>query len=149
MAAKAKAEKKPKAPKAPLTLTGRVYCDWNCFTMMAPKPDVVERGDLIIWGWSGDSKKPQSKASAGLLRVSVFDGKTRRTLLVKRTRLHSQLKYSGERERENKLSVLIPELRALSGRTLEKGKGGLQVAPMVVAPPSPAPAATPSQGTLF
>jgi hypothetical protein len=144
--------------KAPLKLTGRVYCDWNCFTMLAPRPDTLQTGDLLVWSWSGDSKKPNSKSSKGLLRVSVFDGKERRTLKVKRTKLHGHLRFETDGERERKLSSLLPELRALKDRELVKATGGFEVAPLPPAPapepaPAPAPAAQPPakpvQGTLF
>jgi hypothetical protein len=140
-----------KAP--PIQLTGNVFCDWNCFTFLCPKPEVLGRGDLIVWSWSGDSKKPQSKSGAGLLRVSVWDGKRRKNLKVKRTKVHAHLKFDGESERERKLSALIPELRALKARELTKGKGGLEVAPFAVAPattaqpeptPTPKPVAPPA-----
>lgn len=129
--------------KPPIQLTGRVYCDWNCFTLMCPMPNVLQRGDIVIWGWSGDSKKPSSRSTGGLLRVSVFDGKNRKTLKVKRTRVHQHLKFDGERAREQKLSALIPELRALSGRTLTAATGGLEVAPL------PVPSTPPTQQLLF
>lgn len=138
----------------PIVLTGNVFCDWNCFTFICPKPDNIAVGDLVVWSWSGDSKKPSSRSSAGLLRVSVFDGKKRRTFKVKRTRVHQHLKFAAEGERERKLSVLIPELRALKGRTLEAAKGGMELAPLVVAPapepeqvPAPTPAPNPARRT--
>jgi hypothetical protein len=149
-------------PKPPLVLSGRVFCDWNCFTMLAPRPDVLQVGDLLVWSWSGDSKKPQSRESNGLLRVSVFDGKERRTLKVKRTRVHTHLRFTGSDERERKLSALLPELRALKDRALVKATGGFEVAPLPVATPVAAPepkpapahpakptASKPVQGTLF
>lgn len=144
--------------KPPIVLTGRVYCDWNCFTMLAPRPDVLQRGDLLVWNWSGDSKTPSSRSSKGLLRVSVFDGKERRTLKVKRTAVHRHLRFEGESERERKLSSLLPELRALKDRELVKATGGFEVALLPAAPSPPAPEPQPQrkpapvkpvQGTLF
>ncbi len=142
-------EMKRPSKKSPIVLTGRVFCDWNCFTMMCPAPDVVKSGDLIVWSWSGDSKTPSSKSSGGLLRVSVYDGKRRKALKVKRTRVHQHLKFDGEVLRERKLSALIPELRALVGRTLVPAQGGLEVglvvvtADVVASPVAPNPAPSP------
>lgn len=132
-------------PKEPLVLSGNVYCSWNCFTFMGAVPDVLKRGDLIIWSWSGDSSKPSSRNDEGLLRVSVFDGKVRRMLKVKRTRVHAHLKYGSARELEAKLSVLVGELRALKGRTVEKAAGGLQVAPLTVTPATAAADTKPAE----
>jgi hypothetical protein len=153
-------------PKPPLELTGRVFCDWNCYTMLAPKPDVLQAGDLLVWSWSGDSKKPNSKSSKGLLRVSVYNGKERKTLKVKRTAVHHHLRFESDSERERKLSSLLPELRALKSRTLVKATGGFEVAPLPPVPSEPTPLAAaaapvavvsakskssgkPVQGTLF
>ncbi len=138
--------------KPPIVLTGRVFCDWNCFTMMCPRPDVVKSGDLIIWSWSGDSKTPSSKSSGGLLRVSVYDGKVRKAVKVKRTCVHKHLKFDGESERERKLSALIPELRAMSGRTLVPAQGGLEVGVVVAsqaaAASAPVPTSAPSSAPV-
>ena len=132
-------------PKPPLKLSGRVYCDWSCFTMLAPRPDRLQRGDLLVWSWSGNSKKPNSNSSEGLLRVLVFDGKKRRTLQVKRTKLHGHLRFQTESERERRLSALLPELRALRDRELGKAKGGFEVAPLPIEPePEPTPASEPT-----
>lgn len=129
-------ETKVRRVRTPLeiVLTGRVFCDWNSFTMKCPAPDQLRAGDLIIWSWSGDSKNPKSKSTSGLLRVSVWSGKGRKMLKVKRTRMHSHLKYESESERERKLSVFIAELRALANHTVVTATGGMELAPCDVQP---------------
>lgn len=118
------------AKNQPIVLSGRVYCSWNAFTFVHPVPDRLQTGDLVIWSWSGDSRKPSSNSKNGLLRVSVFDGKKRRTLRVKHSRVHRLLSFHDEGQRETHLSALVRELRALKGRSAEHTAGGYTVAPV-------------------
>lgn len=138
------------AKNAPILLSGTVYCDWNAFTFVSPMPDRLQTGDLVIWSWSGDSKKPSSKSQSGLLRVSVFDGKNRRLLKVKHTRVHHVLRYRDEAEREKRLGPLVSELRALKGRYAIIATRGYEVAPVSYAAPPvvpPKPKKTPTKST--
>lgn len=124
------------AKNTAILLSGNVYCDWNAFTFASPMPDRLQTGDLVIWSWSGDSKKPSSKSQSGLLRVSVFDGKKRRLLKVKHTRVHPVLRYRDEAEREKRLGPLVSELRALKSRHAIIATRGYEVAPVgYLAPP--------------
>lgn len=126
------------AKNAPIVLTGNVYCSWNTFTFIRPCPDRLKAGDLVLWSWSGDSRKPSSRNDGGLFRCSVFDGKERRNLKVKGTRAHGLLRFKDDGDREQKLSKLVREMRALKDRTVEKATGGFEVALLAEEPKAPA-----------
>lgn len=134
-----------KAKKAPqVTLTGAVYCDWNAFDFVAPLPDAKywKAGDLVVWSWSGDSKSPSSRSHDGLFAVSVVTDKRslrRSKLKVKRTRVHRNLPFSSERDREEQLRKLVTELQGLQGRVASKARFGYEV--QLPDPPAKAPAA--------
>jgi hypothetical protein len=123
-------------------LTGNVYCDWNAFTFVGPMPERLQPGDIVVWSWSGDKKKPSSKSHEGLLRASVYDGKQRRMLKMKNTRVRAALPFSSERDRESQLGVLVPELRSLKGRQAIKARRGFEVAPLQAAATDDLPSRT-------
>lgn len=110
-------------------LTGDVYCAWNAFSYVAPVPNKMQDGDLVVWSWSGNSRNPSSKSTHGLLRASVVYRGRRHLLKLNRSRLHAWLRYQSEDDREEKLGHVIRELRALKGRLVTKSRFGYAVEP--------------------
>jgi len=78
---------------------------------------------MVVWSWSGNSAQPKSGQNCGLFRASVFDGKTRRFLKVKNTRIHRILAFRTDDERERHLQVIVRELLRLKGRAVEWSAG--------------------------
>jgi hypothetical protein len=116
-----------KAKNDPIQLSGNVYCDWNSFSFINPKPDKLQVGDLVIWTWSGDSETPKSSKDEGRFAVSVFDGKKRRHFKVRNTRVNGLLSYKSDKQREENLVALVRELHVLKGNSVIWRERGFQI----------------------